>query len=122
MCCFTALASERSSKFQEFGEGLCEAIGETGNKEQSALDKLQNILMLSKGGKLPDYKALNDPLEKKKPSSDYLRLFQRLYGNHAFKVMCLHKIIILNDSDLLLALGVVSQDGNKEVTDEMKNT
>ena len=53
MSLFTALAKVHFQKIIEYGDTICDALGESGNREMSAMDKICNVLMLSRGGKLP---------------------------------------------------------------------
>ena len=77
LSCFVSIASDDSRKFEEFGQCLCEALGETGSKEYSAIDKILNIFMISKGSRLPLYQSSSEGFDrkKKKNGNSYQRLF-----------------------------------------------
>ena len=104
MSLFTALAKVHFQKIIEYGDTICDALGESGNKELSAMEKVCNVLMLSKGGKLPLRKS-----EVKK--SRYYLLFKKIFVNKAEEMMVLNKLLQLPPKDVVDVLGL---DQNKQ--------
>lgn len=66
-------------------------MGETGNKEVTAADKLFSVLRLSKGGKLIKDDKQKSGLKK----NHYFLTFEKLFGIHSKKVILLHKLLTL---------------------------
>lgn len=88
MSLFTALAKVNFQKIIEYGDTICDALGESGNREVSAMEKICNVLMLSKGGKLP--KKSKDTRARK---NHYFLLFKKIFGNKAEEMMVLNKLL-----------------------------
>ncbi len=90
MSALVGVAQVDFPKIHEFGSTLGEALGETGNKEQSVEDKICNIIRLSKGGSLPSYKLFQEKIAKK---THYMLLMERLFGKKYDKVCVIHILL-----------------------------
>ena len=49
-----SLAQQDVEKFSNYGVGLSSILGEVGSMEFPAVDKLQTVFILARGGELPD--------------------------------------------------------------------
>lgn len=88
-----------------------------------AVEKLVNVLLLARGGELPD---VDEEVDWKKNKNQYAQLFRDMFGIHWRTMISLHKMLTLSTPDLIFALGLmngVEVDGEPvQVPEELVNT
>lgn len=73
-----------------------------GTIETPAVDKLCTVLLLARGGDLPEVKLMN---EDKLRNNPYVAIFQKLFGIKWRPAIALHKALTLSKEELLEVLG-----------------
>lgn len=73
-----------------------------GTIENPAVEKLNTLLLLAKGGLLPEDDE-NDEAEL--AQNPYVAVFQKLFGIHWRPIIALHKALTLKKDNLLQVLG-----------------
>ena len=75
--CFVALAQQDFDKFAANGTGLAAALGETGTVENPAVEKLNSVFLLARGGELPEEDVIEE-VELNKNA--YVCVFRSMFG------------------------------------------
>jgi hypothetical protein len=94
-----------------YGQGFASVLGEVGTREQPAVEKLLNILMLAKGGELPD---VDEDTESKKFKNQYVSIFKEIFGIRWKGMITLHKTLTLTSDELIDAMSLNDIEGDKD--------
>ena len=114
---FVSLAQQDFDKFAAFGTGLASVLGEMGTIEVPAVEKLNTLLLLAKGGELPEDDNTN---EAELALNPYVAVFQKLFGIRWRPIIALHKALTLSKDDLLEVLGF-SKNVDAEMSPLLQN-
>jgi hypothetical protein len=93
LSCFVALGQEDYDKFALFGNGFASVLGEQGSRENPPVEKLNSVLLLAKGGELPDFEE--DSEQERRSKNQYAELFKTMFGINWKGMIALHKMLTL---------------------------
>lgn len=115
--CFVALAQQDFDKFAANGTGLAAALGETGTVENPAVEKLNSVFLLARGGELPEEDVIEE-VELNKNA--YVGVFRSMFGIRWRPIIALHKALTLSKAELLQVLGF-SLNADQELSPALQN-
>ena len=78
-------------------------LKERGRREEPAVEKLSNLLLLTSGG----YGHI-----KSNMSDTHMLLFKRMFGPLWLRMLLLHRMLTVPKSDLLQILGIAPRDNS----------